>query len=339
MIEKKAKPSKLKYPSLSVVIPAYNSEKIIERCITAVIEASPMNKEIIVVDDASTDNTFKIVSRFPVKLFRLTENSGPATARNYGFAQSTGDVVVFLDSDVIVMKDCLVALVNALEEKCAGATGGLPRPLRSTLISDSYIVRIFGKSPIAETGIREIGSVGGGLVAYPRKVLEELGGHDENLRIGEDLDLNIRLSKAGYKQFLVPMAGAYHDHQSSLSTLTRKWFQYGFWFFNVCVKHRLKRDILQILGWVFSFFLLLFMLLWSRELLLVPLLILIFWLPWLLYYGKYTIIFWIRTKKVKYLAMPLVHQIMILSRTLGFLYGILKAVESKAFWRTKKSAR
>jgi len=325
--------------SVSVVIPAHNSQKTIERCLTAVMEASPRNKEIIVVDDASTDNTYEIVSRFPVKLLKLNKNSGPAVARNYGFKQSTRDIVVFLDSDVIIMKGTLTALIEVLEEKCAGATGGLPRPLNSNFVSDSFMVRIFGKSPIAETVVREIGSVGGGLVAYPRRVLEELGGHDENLRIGEDLDLTIRLNKAGYKQFLVPSASAYHDHPSSVSTLARKWFQYGFWFFNICIKHRLKQEIIKILGWVFSFFLVLFVLLWSRELLLVPLLILIFWLPWLLYYGKFTIIFWKRTRKVKYIATPLVHQIMILSRTLGFLYGIIKAAELKALSKTKKSMR
>ena len=339
MIKKRAKPSKLKCPSLSVVIPAYNSEKTIERCLTALLEASPTNKEIIVVDDASTDNTVNIVSRFPVKLFRLTENSGPATARNYGIAQSTGDVVVFVDSDVIVKKDSLVALVNVLEEKCAGATGGLPQPIRNTLISDSYIVRILGKSPIAETGIREIQFAGGGLVAYPRKVLQEVGGHDEELIVGEDLDLNIRVGKAGYKQFLVPSAIAYHDHPSSLSTVARKWFRYGFWFFYVCTKHHLNRQIIQILGWVFSCFLLLFTLLWTGEFLLLPLLIFIFWLPWALYYGKFTLLFWVRMKKLKYLAVPLLHQIMILSRTLGFLYAIFKVPRRKNLRKIMRTKR
>ncbi|NIO20285.1 MAG: glycosyltransferase, partial [Candidatus Aenigmarchaeota archaeon] len=166
MKEKKTKTSEIKYPYLSVVIPAFNSEKTIEKCIIGVMEASPKNKEIIVVDDASTDNTYEIVSRFPVALYRLTENSGPAVARNYGFAQSTGDIVVFVDSDVIIGESSLEALIRTLKEKRAGATGGLPRPIRSNLISDSYVARIFGKSPIAETGIRETKNAGGGLVAY-----------------------------------------------------------------------------------------------------------------------------------------------------------------------------
>jgi GT2 family glycosyltransferase len=321
--------------SVSVIIPAYNSQKTIENCLIAIMDASPRNKEIIVIDDASTDKTYEIVSRFPVKLFKLNKNSGPATARNYGFKQSTGDIVIFIDSDVIILKDTLTALIQVLEEKCAGATGGLPRPLTSNLISDSLKVRIFGRSPVAETIVREIEGVGGGLVAYNRRVFEELGGHDENLRIGEDLDLNIRLSKAGYKQFLVPSASGYHDYPSSVSKLAKKWFHYGFWLFNVCIKNRLKREIIKILSWVSSFFLVFFVLLWSSELLLVPLLIFIFWLPWLLYYGMFTIKFWKQTRKVKYIATPLVHQIIILSRTLGFLYGIIKATESKLLSKTK----
>lgn len=329
MKEKRTKTSELKYPPISVVIPAFNSEKTIEKCVSAVMEASPKNKEIIVVDDASTDNTYEIVSRFPVKLFRLAENSGPATARNYGFAQSTGDIVVFVDSDVIVKKDTLEQLVYALEENCVGATGGLTLPLKSTLTSDSYSVRLFGKSLVAEKGVRETKSAGGGLAAYPRKVLQEVGGYDESMRIGEDFDLNIRIGDARYKQLVVPSAKAYHDHPTSLWALAQKWFAYGFAFFDVCRKHHLNREIIQVLGWICSCFLLLFTLIWSREFLLLILLIFTFWLPWALYYGKLTLIYWVRTKKVKHLALPLIHQIMILSRSLGFLYATLKAAKGK----------
>jgi GT2 family glycosyltransferase len=319
------------YSSISVIIPVYNSQKTIEKCLSAVIEAPPMKKEIIVVDDASTDRTYEIISGFPVKVFKLNENSGPAAARNFGFEQSTGDAIFFLDSDIIIMRDTLTKLICVLREKSAGAAGGLPRPLSDNLISDSYVVRIFGISPIVETSVREIRSVGGGIVLYPRKVLQEIGGYDESLRMGEDLDLNMRVGEAGYKQFLVPSASGYHDVPSSLSVLARKWFQYGRWFFRVCTKHHLKRDPAQIIGWVISFLVFLFVFLWSMQLSLLLILALVFWLPWLLYYGKSTVTFWIRMKKPKYLAIPLVHQVIILSRTAGFFYAIARDAERKLF--------
>ncbi len=322
MTENRIGTPKPENPSLSVVIPAYNSEKIIEKCITAIMAASPTNKEIIVVDDASTDNTFDIISRFPVKLVRLTNNCGPATARNYGAAHSTGDIIVFVDSDVIVLKNSLDELVHVLEKKRAGATGGLARSLGNTLISDSYSVRFLGESSIADKNVREVQSIGGGLVAYPRKVLQEVGGYNEKLRIGEDLDLNIRIGDAGYKQFLVPTAVAYHDVPSSLSKLARKWFHYGIGFWNVCKKHHLIMEPIKILGWVLTCFLLLIAMIWSRELLLLPILVIAFWLPWAFYYGKLTLIYWVRMKNIKHIALPIIHQIMIISRTLGFIYAM-----------------
>jgi len=62
----------IKYPSLSVIIPAYNSERTIERCLKSVITAIPRSKEIIVIDDGSIDNTSKVASQFPIRLLRKT---------------------------------------------------------------------------------------------------------------------------------------------------------------------------------------------------------------------------------------------------------------------------
>ena len=332
-MEKNANPSKPKYPSLSVVIPVYNSETVIERCLKSVVDAIPESKEIIVIDDGSTDNTSEIASQFPVRLFRLTGHFGLAEAKNKGLALSTGDIVVFIDSDTILDKDIFVELVSALGRDRVGGVGGVVLPIKSSVFSDSLTVRLFGYSPISEKKIREIDSTPGGCSAYHRKVLMEIGGFDTNLYAmhpgAEDFDLNIRIRKAGYKLLVVPSAKIYHEHPTTFLKLVRKWFSYGVSFFNVCRKHRLNREIIQILGWVSSCFLLLFTLLWSREFLLLLLLIFTFWVPWALYYGKLTLMYWMRMKKVKHLALPLIHQSMILSRTLGFLYAVFKAAQRK----------
>ena len=79
-----------------------------------------------------------------------------------------------------------------------GGVGGVFHPLESNLVSDSFQVRFFGASPFNETEIREIESLGAGASAYPRELLSKIGWFDASLRGGEDLDLSIRLRKAGY---------------------------------------------------------------------------------------------------------------------------------------------
>ena len=85
---------------ISVVIPAYNSANSISNAITSCMQQTLAPYEIIVINDASTDNTTDILSSFPnVKLISLTINSGPSKARNTGWDIATGDIVAFLDAD------------------------------------------------------------------------------------------------------------------------------------------------------------------------------------------------------------------------------------------------
>lgn len=86
---------------VSILIPAYNAEKYIAETIKCAIGQTWTDKEIIVVDDGSKDNTFEIAKSFEsdiVKVFRQT-NKGASAARNFAFAQSTGDMIQYLDAD------------------------------------------------------------------------------------------------------------------------------------------------------------------------------------------------------------------------------------------------
>jgi glycosyltransferase involved in cell wall biosynthesis len=314
--------AKTKKPLVSVIIPNYNSKKTINQCLASVLSALPADKEVIVVDDVSTDESPEIISKYPVRLFRLEKNSGPAQARDFGVKKSNGSYLVFIDSDVIIQKDTIVELVKVIKDKQAGGVLGLSTPLSKDLVSFSFVARSLGVSSVSDKKIREVDSVGAGLTAYPRKVFEELQGYDEEFRVGEDLEFNIRLKKAGYKQFLVPSATAYHDHPSTIEGVARKWFQYGYWLFRVQLKHNQKTEVFKILGWIFSTIFLLILTTWTGNFLFLPFLLLTFFAPWLVYYGKSTIELFIRTREMRVLIMPIVHMTAILSRTAGFFWSI-----------------
>lgn len=85
---------------VSVIVTTYNSSTFIENCIDSLLNQSISNVEIIVVDDASTDNTLKILKKYPsIKVIELNENRGTYYARNIGIEYSSGEFITFQDSD------------------------------------------------------------------------------------------------------------------------------------------------------------------------------------------------------------------------------------------------
>ena len=98
---------------ISIIIPVYNSSLTLKECLDAVFDSSFKSFEVIVVSDNSSDNSVKIAKQYKCKIIELSENKGPAFARNKGTQAAEGDILLFVDSDVIIKKDAL----NYLSEK------------------------------------------------------------------------------------------------------------------------------------------------------------------------------------------------------------------------------
>ena len=98
---------------ISIIIPAYNSSLTLKECLEAIFNSNFKNFEVIVISDNSTDNSVGIAKQYQCKIIELSENKGPAFARNEGAKISEGDILLFVDSDVIIKKDAL----NYLSEK------------------------------------------------------------------------------------------------------------------------------------------------------------------------------------------------------------------------------
>lgn len=109
---------------ISIVMPAYNAAQYIEQSIESVLKQSYTNWELIIVDDCSVDDTYKIVDKLclneeRIKLFRMNENSGVAMARNFAISMSRGKYIAFLDSDDLWLPDKLEKQLNLMREKKA----------------------------------------------------------------------------------------------------------------------------------------------------------------------------------------------------------------------------
>jgi len=101
---------------ISIIIPTYNREALLKKCLEQVFNSSYKHYEVIVVDDCSTDNTSKLIKKFKCERISLKENKGVGNARNIGAQHAKGSILFFIDSDVIIKKDTLKNIIKNFNE-------------------------------------------------------------------------------------------------------------------------------------------------------------------------------------------------------------------------------
>ena len=106
---------------VSVIIPTFNEEKVIRDCLESLLNQTLKDLEIIVVDDASTDNTLEVVKKYPVK-FLKQKHQGSGEARNLGAKNAKGEILVFADADMTFDKKFIEELINPIKDKTAIGT-------------------------------------------------------------------------------------------------------------------------------------------------------------------------------------------------------------------------
>jgi glycosyltransferase involved in cell wall biosynthesis len=105
---------------ISIIIPIYNQANKLTKCLDSILAQNHKDYEIIVVDDASSDDIQKIIEKYEdklkvIKFIKLKVNGGAPMARNKGFAESTGDFLFFCDADAILTSEALKTMLEALK--------------------------------------------------------------------------------------------------------------------------------------------------------------------------------------------------------------------------------
>jgi glycosyltransferase involved in cell wall biosynthesis len=185
---------------ISVIVPVYNGENCIGRCLDALAESSYTSYEIIVVDDCSTDDTVNRAQRKWVTVLQLEEQSGPAVARNCGANHARGEILLFVDADVIVRNDTIAKVAEDFQNhpRIAALFGSYDDdPVAGNFLSQ---YRNLFHHFIHQTASTEAFTFWAGCGAIYKKVFDEIGGFDYNLfKIPsiEDIELGYRLRKRG----------------------------------------------------------------------------------------------------------------------------------------------
>ena len=100
--------------TVSVIVPAYNAETVLPLCLDAIVGSTYQPHEIIVVDDRSSDGTFAVARQRGVKILRMERQSGPGASRNLAAQVATGEILLFVDSDVVITADVIGRLARHL---------------------------------------------------------------------------------------------------------------------------------------------------------------------------------------------------------------------------------
>ena len=175
---------------ISVIIPTYNSCSTLQRCIESVLRQSLPPKEIILVDDGSTDKTTEIVEKFPSIRYIYQENQGVSAARNRGVNVANGNFLLFLDSDDEVSDSWIVDFQSSSTNQ--------PDLIFCNMKLISPKVPIVKKSDQ-----RRVGAVIPGSWMICKQVFERVGGFDERLKFAENTELFFRLERLSLKKLFI----------------------------------------------------------------------------------------------------------------------------------------
>jgi GT2 family glycosyltransferase len=193
-------------PTVSVIVPCYNSERTIRRCLQSIIDQrAPVPFDVIVVD-SSEDRTPEIVrNEFPsVKLIRLGERAFAGKARNVGARTTKAEFCVLIDSDCVARPDLIARMVERHHEGHYAAVGGSLRNGTPRSLSGwtGYLIEF--KEYMPTSPLRLERTVPTANIAYRRQSLERFGYFDEDIWLAEDLLFNWRMHKAGERILFDP---------------------------------------------------------------------------------------------------------------------------------------
>ncbi len=238
-------------PFVSVVVPAFNEEKVICRTIESLLQSDYRNFEIIVVDDGSSDQTFEVVEgQFAlhpkVSVFRK-ENGGKAEALNFGWRKAKGEIIIALDADTLFESQTISALAHRFADQTIGAVAGNAKVGNRINIVTKWQALEYVTSQNfdrrAFASLNCITVVPGSVGAWRREVLEETGGFSSDT-LAEDQDLTIQVRKLGFRIGYEESAVALTEAPDSLSGLAKQRFRWSFGTLQCMWKH--KRAFLNL---------------------------------------------------------------------------------------------
>jgi len=230
---------------VSVIIPAFNEEKVIAATVERILASDHPDLNVIVVDDGSHDTTAEIVEQGfgsdpRVTLIRIA-NGGKANALNVGLSHATGDVVVALDADTQFNTDTISRLVRWFVDPEVGAVAGNAKVgNRINTITRWQALEYIVSQNLERRALATLATltvVPGAVGAWRRSVLEQLGGFTAST-LAEDQDLTIAVQRAGYRVLFDASAIAWTEAPATIRGFAKQRFRWAFGTLQCLWKYR-----------------------------------------------------------------------------------------------------
>jgi cellulose synthase/poly-beta-1,6-N-acetylglucosamine synthase-like glycosyltransferase len=203
-------------PFVSVIVPVRDGESTIADCLDAILATDypPDRREILVVDNGSSDTTAALIQARPVRYLREPRR-GVSQARNLGIATSRGEIFAFVDADCLVEPHWLTELVRPFEDPEVGAVAGDLQHVAPTTPAERQAARLLGNwqrfafnsdpaYPITANA------------AYRRDVIERIGGFDPHMTRAQDVELGLRFQeRSGRRLAYAERATAHHRNRTT----------------------------------------------------------------------------------------------------------------------------
>jgi len=232
-------------PTVSVIIPAYNEERVIEASVRRVLASDYPALQVMVVDDGSKDTTSAVVAAAfggdpRVTLLTLV-NGGKAAALNRALEDATGDIVIALDADTQFEPETIRRLARWFADPRIGAVAGDARVgNRVNLVTRWQAVEYITAQNLerrALAGFDAITVVPGAVGAWRRAALDAVGGYPEDT-LAEDQDLTIAIQRAGWRVTYDPRAVAWTEAPETFRALAKQRYRWAFGTLQCLWKHR-----------------------------------------------------------------------------------------------------
>lgn len=211
---------------ISVIVPIYNAEQFLDRCLNSIVGQSYSCLEIILIDDGSQDASLQICNRYAqidkrIKVFSQV-NSGVSTARNNGLSYARGEYIMFVDSDDYMFPQMCEIMLNTIETKksdlvVCGTTetwGGLWAPDRN---ADYQTLDSFKRDFIEHLNSELLSPPWNKI--YRRELIKDM--FDASISFGEDLVFNLNYLKNCQRVSFIKSAPFYHEKANENSLVNR----------------------------------------------------------------------------------------------------------------------
>jgi cellulose synthase/poly-beta-1,6-N-acetylglucosamine synthase-like glycosyltransferase/spore germination protein YaaH/peptidoglycan/xylan/chitin deacetylase (PgdA/CDA1 family) len=233
------------HPIVSVVIAAYNEEKVIKRTIESVLKSHYGNFEVIIVDDGSIDRTSMIIKdNFPnhenLHLIHK-KNGGKASAINTGIKKANGDIIIAIDADTIISPDAILLLVRHFADANVAAVSGNIKVgnMRNLLTIWQHVeyVTSFNLEKRAFAMLNCVTVVPGAIGAWRKQVFKEIGYFTPDT-LAEDTDMSLRILRKGYKIVIDEQAIAYTEAPENSRDFLKQRYRWNFGTLQCFWKHK-----------------------------------------------------------------------------------------------------